>query len=292
MEDKQWGVVIVTYNPTIEAFAKKMTRYLAATPHVVVVNNGESLQATDFASHVIELGDNLGIARAQNVGVAALQKQGVPFVFFLDQDSELSAGYFAAMLAEWHRIAQTDPKIGLLSPIVRDRTYHNESVPRGIRDGRVVKLPVPITAWPVASVLPISSGILTTIAIFTAAGGIDDALFIDWVDFQLDFNIMTAGYQTYYTNVAYIEHAIGQKEAHKFLGKTIYPTSHPLFREYYFTRNALVVGRQFQAAYPGLLKFVWRSLAIKYLFAFYEKNTFKRLVQLTRGIRDAKHYQR
>ena len=179
----------------------------------------------------------------------------------------------------------------MLSPIIRDRTYHNVSVPRAIRDGQVVKLAEPVTEFPVAQVMPISSGVLTTVEIFDRSGGIDDDLFIDWVDFQLDFNLMAAGYQTYYSDVAIIEHSIGEKQAHRFFHKKIYPTSHPLFREYYFTRNALVVGRQFSSLIPGLMKFVWRSIGIKYVFAFYEKNTLKRLVQLTKGIHDAKKYQ-
>lgn len=287
-----WGVVVVSYNPEISAFSQRIQRYLAVTSNVVVVNNGDSLAATDFSEHVIELGDNLGIAHAQNVGVAKLREQHVKFVFFLDQDSDLSPDFFDTMLHEWARIQQTDATIGLLSPVIRDRTYHNESVPRAIRNGAIVKLPEPVTEFPVPAVMPISSGILTTVEIFDQAGGIDDALFIDWVDFQLDFNIIAAGFQTYYTNVAHIEHSIGQKQVHRFLGKRIYPTSHPLFREYYFTRNALVVGREFRELIPGLMKFVWRSIGIKYLFAFYEKQTLKRLWHLTKGVFDSRRYQR
>jgi rhamnosyltransferase len=292
MQEASWGVVVVSYNPEIKSFSKRIHRYLNQTSNVVIVNNGDSLAKTDFADQVVELGENLGIARAQNIGVQVLREKKVKFVFFLDQDSDLCDGFFYNMLDEWSRISERDATIGLLSPVIQDRTYHNISVPRAIRDGQVVKLSEPVTQFPVAQVMPISSGILTTVEIFDHAGGIDDALFIDWVDFQLDFNVMAAGYQTYYTNVAVIEHSIGKKQAHRFLNKKIYPTSHPLFREYYFTRNALIVGRQFSTLIPGLMKFVWRSIGIKYIFAFYEKNTIKRLVQLTKGIHDAHKYQR
>lgn len=292
MEESSWGVVVVSYNPELVEFSKRISRYLSETPNVVIVNNGDSLAQSDFAEHVIELGSNQGIAHAQNVGLHVLSEKKVKFVFFLDQDSDLSEGFFYNMLQEWSRIFQSDANLGLLSPIIQDRTYHNISVPRAIRNGQIVKLPEPITKWPVKQVMPISSGILTTVDIFEQSGGIDDDLFIDWVDFQLDFNLIASGYRTYYTNVAYIEHAIGEKKVHRFLNKKIYPTSHPLFREYYFTRNALIVGHQFHSLIPGLMKFVWRSIGIKYIFAFYEKNTFKRLVQLTKGIIASKQYQR
>ena len=75
MQESDWGVVVVIYNPEITSFSKRITRYLTKTDHVVVVNNGDSLAQTTFASQVIELGGNVGIARAQNIGVQALREK-------------------------------------------------------------------------------------------------------------------------------------------------------------------------------------------------------------------------
>ena len=98
-----WGVVIVLYNPNLNQLNLTLAQILPQTRQVALVNNGPSLQKEGIVLRPYELGDNKGIAYAQNYGVALLKKRNpnLEYVFFLDQDSEISSSFFSSMLEAW-----------------------------------------------------------------------------------------------------------------------------------------------------------------------------------------------
>ncbi|WP_240611400.1 glycosyltransferase [Actinobaculum sp. 313] len=88
---------------------------------VVVVDNGSgstSLKAlretcNEYGSHLLELGENIGIAAAQNRGITLARSHGASFVLLSDHDS-MPAPNMVALLSEALR---EDPQIAAAGPL-------------------------------------------------------------------------------------------------------------------------------------------------------------------------------
>lgn len=287
---EQAGVIIVTYQPDVRMLHEKLRSISTQIDNIIVVNNGSNLEIDIPRVTVENLNENKGIAYAQNKGVEILTYRGLLYSFFLDQDSELPDDFFKVMLDEWEELKVKDKKIALLSPLIQDKNFGNYSYPIRLVDGRLHRTVEEPDNWPVDQVVPISSGILVNLQAFQQSGGLSDELFIDWVDFQLDFRLLLSGYSTYATNKVTLQHAIGNKNKRKFFTKDIYPANYPLFREYYFARNAIIMAREFGDKIPGLKEFVKRTLRIRFLVVIYEKQKLRRFWTLFRAMRDGRRF--
>jgi rhamnosyltransferase len=88
--------VVVTFHPASEVLAN-LSQVHQQVQNVVVVDNGsrlESLAPLRAASasagfHLIENGENLGVATALNIGIRQAQALGAVWVLLFDQDSAL-----------------------------------------------------------------------------------------------------------------------------------------------------------------------------------------------------------
>lgn len=285
MKELTWGVVIVTFNPNWDTFIKKVKGLTNPKRSIVIVNNGEDVELKNEGFKLINLHENKGIAYAQNIGAKSLIKEKKDILFFFDQDSICNYEYFDDMLKVWGNIQVNDESIGMLSPIIIDKKFnYTQSVLVLNEEGIGKKIFDKQKVENIKNTLPISSGIAVSSKAYSDVKGLNDLFFIDYVDFEFDLNLIKNGYSIYSTNAVSILHSIGRKEKRKFFFKTIYPSNHPLFREYYFIRNGIIVYKMYGGEFKGLKKMIIRSFAIRSLSAFYEKNKFKRLQNLWRGL--------
>ena len=89
------GGVVVAYNPDGLSFLKVINSVINEVDFLVVVNNSsvllnelcEGLENIQF--EVIENKDNVGIAKALNLGVDFLISKGCSYFLLLDQDSQV-----------------------------------------------------------------------------------------------------------------------------------------------------------------------------------------------------------
>lgn len=285
--NKKYGIVIVTYNPNLDELNKKVDKYTTdSNAIVVIVNNGAKINISEQSNLIIKnLGKNMGIAYAQNIGVNYLQEKGIDLAFLLDQDTELETNYFERMLAKWDCLKIKDSKLAVLSPVAFDRNSKKLlSTKHLINDTLNVVFLKKGDKW---NTLPISSGILVDTNIFKKIGGNYIKYFIDWVDFQFDLDIIDAGYHVYTTADIQINHQIGNAITGKFLWKTIHPTNHSAFRNYYFFRNGILFMAK-NKSHKFVKKFVTSSLTKRFIYIFYEKQKVDKLKAMINGIKDAK----
>ena len=83
--------IVVTYHPALDVLGALIQRLASQVDRVLIVDNGSDTSIVDWnagqptpAHHVIALGDNLGIATAQNAGIDWAKQQGASHVLIMD----------------------------------------------------------------------------------------------------------------------------------------------------------------------------------------------------------------
>ncbi|MCI1987552.1 MAG: hypothetical protein LKJ69_12995 [Lactobacillus sp.] len=285
MQSQPFGIVVVAYNPELPAFTAKLRTWAQVCPHIVVANNGDPLTVKLPQVTILELDGNRGIAAAHNAGIAKLKADGVAYAFLMDQDSSVSGSFFNAMWAQWPVVQAAVPQLGMLSPLVKDVHLHKQLPIFQIQNNAITTVqPQPAQAAYLTETLPIASGCLVAVSAFDAVDGEKADWFIDWVDFEFALALRRQGLAVATTTAVEMAHQIGQTEPRRFLTKTIYPSNAPVFRDYYYVRNGLLLYRTYGSEIEGLKRFVSKKITNRFLFAFYEGQTFKRLGQLVRGV--------
>jgi rhamnosyltransferase len=235
--------VIVTYHPN-----SKMLEHLplvfAQVKGLVVIDNGSEPDELDplrvasrsLGFHLIENGENLGIAEALNQGVLWAKSNNYPWVILFDQDSRITDGFVAQMFAAWKSHSDRE-KVGSIHPRYADPETRLEAVVPRARDG--------------APVLPMTSGSLMPAWIFDKIGWFAAEYFIDAVDWEYCFRIRAAGFLVADSSQAMLLHAAGNPTITSILGWTFRPSHHSATRRYYISRNRIVFCRKYFRSFPG-----------------------------------------
>jgi len=237
---KTWAV-IVAYHPSSIGLAQIAGTLLADGVPVVVVDNTPAADRRGLelppGCELVALGRNAGIAQAQNVGIGFVRERGAEAVAFFDQDSRIEPGFVAALA---RHLDAARP--GVVGPACFDleRGFEYPSY-RFDRWGRSR----PVTARPGAGTQPvdllISSGSVATVATFDAAGTMDEAFFIDYVDLEWCIRCRRRGVPIHLVPEVVMHHSIGQ------LSVDVGPLKaflHGPARSYYRVRNAFLLLRR------------------------------------------------
>jgi len=234
--------VIVTYHPTAKML-ENVPNVLAQVQGLVVVDNGSTTDELDalqtlrhrLGFHLIENGDNLGIAEALNQGVLWAESEGFPWVILFDQDSTITNNFVKHMFAAWESHPQRE-RVGSIHPkyVIPDTGV--EPVVRRASDGG------PVTSM--------TSGALMPTWIFDKIGLFESKYFIDLVDCEYSLRIRAAGYLLADSRQAVLLHCAGQPKRISLWGFSFGPSHHSVMRRYYISRNRVVVYRKYFRRFP------------------------------------------
>jgi rhamnosyltransferase len=234
--------VVVTYHPSIEMLAN-MPKVLAQVQGLVVVDNGSNAQEIEplraasqaLGFHLIENGENLGIAEALNQGVLWAKSKLYPWIILFDQDSRITDGFMDQMFVAWHTHPDRE-RVCSVQPRYVDPETNAEPVVRRANDGG------PVTSM--------TSGTLMPIWIFERIGLFASEYFIDLVDCEYSLRIRAAGYLLADSKQAVLWHTAGHPKRISILGFSFQPSHHSTMRRYYISRNRLVVYRKYFRLFP------------------------------------------
>lgn len=204
---------------------------------LVVVDNtpGQDLgiECDDRISY-IPLGDNLGIAEAQNRGIQAAVRSGCSHIIFFDQDSIVPDGFIGGMVSEYERILRHQPALFLLGPTVvngRDNAEYKSVIHKDHKTD--------FDFIPRREI--ISSGSCVSVGRIKEVGLLDSCLFIDGVDFEWCWRANARGLVSGITPNVTLTHFVGQQEF-RFLRQLVIVSS-PI-RYFYQTRNYMWLARR------------------------------------------------
>ena len=238
------AAVVVTYHPD-EDVQMHLAALQPQVDQLIVVDNGSSdaaveklrRQGEELGFELIANGENLGVATALNRGAQRALETCAEWIFFFDQDSCVTDGFTAKMLAGYDSVAARRP-LGILVPRYVDRQSGNPHPVMRLSDGSL------ITA--------ITSGSLMRAGTFRELGSFADELFIDSVDHEYSFRVRRSGRILAECESAVLFHSLGMPKPHSLLGVFRFQsTNHSPVRRYYQERNKIWMYRHYGLAFPA-----------------------------------------
>jgi rhamnosyltransferase len=277
--------VVITYNPDRD-IAVRLAAIRRECGKVFVVDNGSepaSLKALRLAAKkarvkLVELGENTGIAHAQNVGLELAFKAGAQGVLLFDHDSIPRAGYAKAIATAYNELrARLDAPVILGGRVfdINKREFALHPVYTRLGFSRRASAPGEFTG---PLLMVIASGSYVSREIYAALGGMREDLFIDYVDWEFCLRARTkCGFLTYITGDAVLEHARGVRTGRKVFGFVVHPPGYSAFRYGYIFRNRARMLKEYFFKNRAFVIFEVVSFVRDVLLIFAEPRPFRLL---------------
>jgi len=269
--------VLVGYNPKEDELFLAVERLKAQTDIVVVCNNSDyDVEFNDDQVKVFNFKDNLGIAKAQSIGMK--WANGADFIVQMDQDSIPDDKLVLNLIQCYDELSEKGYKIGLVGPQDFDKDTKELNKAR-LKKGKNIE-----DTMYVSLEHTLSSGSLVPKNIYKLVGGMDDELFIDAVDSEYCWRIRKNGFLVIKNNNALLAHKLGDGKI-KILGFLNVGVPSPI-RHYYQVRNILLLFRRDYVPsywkYSGVIKILFKLV----VYPFTLKQGYTRFKYILKGIKD------
>ena len=232
--------VAVAFLPDGDSLRQLVDRIATQVAEVVVVDNGGGTLPGLAAVQLVQP-TNIGLAAAQNAGIAYARSHGHTHVVLLDQDSLPAPDMVASLVDAVTRLSAAGHRVGAVGP-----RFHDS---REERDAPFVKVGFPVSKkmWcrdepQVQCDFLIASGALIPMAVLDDVGGMAGGMFIDNVDLEWSFRVRSRGYLLYGVCGATMTHRLGDDRRPVLFGLR-HITTHGPVRLYYIMRNRLMLYR-------------------------------------------------
>lgn len=279
--------LIVAYNPNLENLFFLINVLNSQNISTVLIDNN-SINKKDLelspANFNIFLDENMGIAKAQNIGIQLAKEKLAEYVIFFDQDSTIPDNYINNLMDDYKQLENQGLKIGAIGPrFIDDRHGFYYKTINLSKFGFRKKMDVSKITQPIHSSLLISSGSLISVETLKNVGLMRENYFIDYVDTEWCIRAEATGYKNYMSSKAVMRHTIGDKILR--FGFFNVPVHSP-FRRYYRVRNAIFMFKE--PHIPFLLFF--REMIFNFLhqliLVLSEKDKKAYINSYIKGIRD------
>ena len=237
--------VLVTYRADAATLRNVLKAVFPQVNALVLVDNGTPGLAeivSGFAVIVLDQGANVGLAAAQNAGIAWARHNGHSHVLLLDQDSIPARDMVAALLAAEAELG-SNSLVGAVGPVFTDSREQRPAPFVRMAFPRSTKIWCdPETRYVQCDFL-ISSGTLIRLSVLDKVSAMDEGLFIDNVDMEWSFRARSRGYALYGVCSASMQHNLGDARVPVLGGHTEIIRHRPQ-RLYFMMRNRLELYRR------------------------------------------------
>lgn len=283
------GAIIVLYNPNMKELGLSIEMLLPQVDMVCLVDNSQvdnsHLISRDDKVKYIPLLENVGIAKAQNVGISYLRENQFDFALFSDQDSRVSEGLVSILEDAYLSLESNGEFVGVVGTKAINKLTNKAYPPKSkIIEQRIIKSMEGGSIKVTECYSVISSVSLISLRVLNTVGGFDEELFIDGVDHEWCWRAWhNNGLRSYVVEDAILYHQFGEGDR-SLIGKDVEIASYR--RMYFQYRNYLWLCRR--SYVPRYWK---RKNGIKYIvkmfyFPIFVKPRMKYLVNIAKGIKD------
>lgn len=274
--------VLVTYNPDLTLFKSVRDKVRGNVSSLIIVDNGSLniSEIIDIVSEdlVIELGVNLGIAHAQNVGIARAKELGFNYVWFSDQDTLYPAGFLRSMFSYIEELETSNIKYAAVGPSFFD--MNRKTLQPFVRINNGFEYFSPEPGVNECSHL-ISSGMIVPVNALDVIGLMRSDFFIDLVDFEWCWRALDLGWKIIGIGEISIDHRIGE-ETKKIFGKELSIRSP--FRHYYIIRNSTYLFFYYKGlSFRCRLRVLYQALSISVVALIFGVNRLQYVKAISTG---------
>lgn len=275
--------IVVLYNPTGD-LSNILSIANQSSLCILVDNSNSPISCPKILSisNVLYfwLGENKGIAEAQNVGINEALKNGADYVVFFDQDSEVLANMIASLHDSYAYLENIGFRVGLIGP----RTFNKENGQFYMRRDRIARDNFRTVERRYTNVdYTLSSGSFCPVKVFTDVGIMDSSLFIDSVDHEYCWRLCSHGYQVFIDEDVLMPHMLGARQLSFFGMKVNIPSP---IRHYYVFRNWCLLFRMPYVPITFKIRTALLMLPKATFFSLCVPPRFTRLRYIVRGLID------
>lgn len=283
--------ILVAFFPDEQVIARTINSIMKQVSGILIIDNtpnGSNVlknhKLLDKKNNVelITLNENVGIAKAQNIGIKRALGNKSDFILLSDQDTFYPDNYITEMLEAYSKIANKE-KVAAIAP---DFVELNRG---GKRQGFVLFHSIFLNRiYPQSGcheiTQAIASGKIIPSEMFNYIGFMDEELFIDWVDLEWCWRARSKGYVIIGCADVVIEHHLG--DAVIKVGFKSYPIRSPI-RHYYLIRNAIHLALRSKHITFGMRLYLLMK-SVKYIIGFpiLGKPQRKQLIYSLKGLND------
>jgi rhamnosyltransferase len=274
------AIILTVYNPDVNELAVNLQSYEGQAHVVVLTDNSDikliqeqvkALSEQFLNLHINQLFENMGIARAQNLGVEVAKELGCTFFIEMDQDSKLQENYVSSLLQRFDQLDGGREIVGGVGPVAIKKdtndVYHGRNKAVGC----------------IAVEYTLSSGFLIPLYAVERVGKKNEDLFIDYVDWDWCWRSRATGLGVFIDTSLEIAHMLGDGHK-KILGFKIGVPS-PI-RHYYQYRNFLYLLRKKYVPVRWKLKYLLFVVLKFFAFSLFFDQKRKRLKFIFKGVKD------
>ena len=236
------AAIVILFHPNKNTLNKLLLSIERQVDEIIVVDNTEvqAYAASDFQkfSHLTyhPLNTNVGIAKAQNIGIALAIQKNCSHVLLLDQDSCLEPQVVSTLLNKEKELLERGFSVAAIGPIYLE--IKTGKYTRAVRQKYLEYASIPLspnTNELVEADFIIASGSVIRTSVIEHVGLMKECLFIDGVDIEWCYRAKSMGYSTFITSATAMTHSIGDAYIELF-GKPI--MIHSDLRNRYIIRNS------------------------------------------------------
>lgn len=239
------SAVIVTFEPELPVVEALLRSLVGEVDDAIIVDNGSapwSIDSVPLSVRRIQLDSNIGLAAAQNRGVAAARRSGTGLVLLLDQDSRPVRGMTRHLIEALEDASRQGLRVAAVGPCIVDPNGTCHGFVR-FAAGRYEFVSACTGELWVRCDLLIASGSLLPVAAIRDIGPMAEDLFIDKVDTEWSLRAAARGYCLIGASNAQLHHRPGQQTTELWIGRWREVRQHLPFRYYYMFRNSLLLRR-------------------------------------------------
>lgn len=238
--------VMVVYDPPEQVHAS-IERALAQVDHLVIVDNANNTELESWVGGQPSVermtflrNPENGLAKAQNMGIRKAIDLHAEWLLLLDDDSMPARNMVSELVAVYDALAEDErQKVAIMAPYLDEPELGVE--PRyiqpcmnglGFRRRKFGDAKILSNVYYVCA-----SGSLIPMSVFDAIGQMDEAFFIYFIDTEFCLRARAYGYDIYTVASAHLQHRIGRRTNHTFLGKKVSTTNHSPEARYWMARS-------------------------------------------------------
>jgi rhamnosyltransferase len=220
--------IVVLYKPDKNIFLRLKQIAKSSNKVIVILNQIDLFGSTTINienTETVFLGENIGLAKALNVGIRrAMNNTACEYIALFDQDSFLDDENSIINITEIFKEYKNE-KIGIIGHSNKDVKLNNETKNFNFDIEEVEDV--------------ITSGSVLPCYVLKDVGLMDENLFIDYIDYEWCLRAKSFGYKIFKSNKNHISHNLGDKFV-KIIGLTKPIHTNPI-RKFYIVRNTLIL---------------------------------------------------